>query len=155
MADPVAPPLTFAFRIEAEIASPRRAGRSPAGERLHIPITGGRVHGPRLTGCILPGGSDWPVIGPDGNTRINAHYTIEATDGTLIYVHNSGLRVSSAEALDRVRNGETVSPEDFYMRAAPLFDAPDGPHEWLRRRLFVCTILPSPTEVSIDVFTVG
>lgn len=154
MSEPHVPTLALAFRIEAEIATPRRAGPGPFGERLHIPITDGRVHGPRLSGRILPGGSDWPIIGPDGHTRVEAHYTIEAEDGTLIYVRNRGIRVSSAEALDRVRRGETVDPSEFYMRGAPTFDVPDGPHAWLRERLFVCSIRPTPSGVCIDVWSV-
>lgn len=155
MTAPCPPALDFAFRIEAEIAAPLRAGPAPHGDRLHIPITGGPVSGPRLQGRILPGGSDWPVIGPDGNTRIDAHYTVEAVDGALIYVRNRGLRISSADALDRVRAGETLPPEEFYMRAAPVFDAPDGPHGWLRERLFVSTIRPLAEGVVVDVFVVG
>ncbi|MBV0912067.1 DUF3237 domain-containing protein [Anianabacter salinae] len=151
---PPEPKLDFVFRIEADIDKPRSAGKNPVGERLHIPITGGRVSGPRLSARVLPGGSDWPVIGPDGNSRIEAHYSIEADDGTLIYVRNMGLRVSSGAALDKIRAGEPVGPGEFYMRTAPTFDAPDGPHAWLRERLFVCSLWPAPSSVCVDVYQV-
>ncbi|MCB5199064.1 DUF3237 domain-containing protein [Loktanella sp. TSTF-M6] len=154
MTRPPVPALTFAFTIEAEIAKPQSAGSSPHGERLHIPINGGRVHGPRLTGTILPGGSDWPVIGPDGNSRIEAHYTIRADNGALIYVVNKGLRVSSTDTLRRLRAGEPVDASEVYMRAAPVFDAPDGVHAWLRDRIFVCSLAPSSGSVTIDVYSV-
>ncbi|MBF9031101.1 DUF3237 family protein [Rhodobacterales bacterium HKCCE3408] len=155
MSRPPTPALGYVFSIEAEIAEPRSAGPGPFGERLHIPIIGGRVHGPRLEGVILSGGSDWPLIGPDGNSRIEAHYSIEAADGTLIRVVNRGLRVSSAEVLVRLRGGEPVDPSEVYMRAAPVFDAPDGPHSWLRERLFICSLAPAGSVVCIDVFEVG
>lgn len=155
MTAPSAPEIRFAFTIEAEIEPPRSSGCGPLGQRLHIPITGGRVDGPRLRGRILPGGSDWPVIGPDGNSRIDAHYTIEAEDGTLIYVRNRGIRVSSAEALEQVRSGREPETGSFYMRAAPVFDAPDGPHEWLRHRIFLSTLQPTPTGVIVHVFEVA
>lgn len=151
---PVTPGLTLAFTIEAEIDAPRSAGASPDGERLHIAITGGRVHGPRLAGHILPGGSDWPVIAPDGNSRIEARYTIQADDGTLIYVVNKGLRVSSDEVRAKLRAGETVEPSEFYMRAAPVFDAPAGPHRWLTERLFVCSLAPMGRTIRINVYEV-
>ncbi len=154
MTEPVIPALDYVFTIEAEIAAPRSAGPGPAGERLHIPITGGTVFGPRLSGRILPGGSDWPVIGPDGHSRIDARYTIEAGDGTLIYVVNRGLRVSSDEVRNRLRAGQPVSPVEYYMRGAPLFDAPDGPHAWLRENLFVCSIAPDASRVVIRVYHV-
>ena len=149
---PTLPGLSFAFRIEAEIAPPRSAGPGLSGQRLHIPITGGIVSGPRLSGRILPGGSDWALIRPDGMTRIEAHYTIEAEDGTLIYVVNTGLRISTPEALAKVRQGEALPPEAFYMRGAPVFDAPHGPHGWMNDRLFVCAIRPRSMGVDIGVY---
>lgn len=155
MSRPVTPALDHVFTIDAEIDAARSAGPGPMGERLHIPITGGRVHGPRLTGRILPGGSDWPLIGPDGQSRIEARYTIEAEDGTLIYVVNKGLRVSSPDVLARLRAGEAVPPEAHYMRAAPRFDVPDGPHAWLRENLFVCSLAPAGRTVVIDVYRVA
>lgn len=151
---PVTPGLDFAFTIEAEIDAPLSSGTSPDGERLHIPITGGRVFGPRLTGRVLPGGSDWPVIAPDGTSRIEARYTIEAEDGTPIYVVNKGLRVSSDDVRTRLRSGETVDPSEFYMRAAPVFDAPSGPHRWLTERLFICSLAPMGRTIRIDVYIV-
>lgn len=152
MSTPTKPGLEPVFTIEAEIAPPRSAGPSPLGERLHIPITGGVVHGPRLSGRILPGGSDWPVIGPDGHSRIDARYTIEAEDGTLIQVENRGLRVSTPAVLARLRAGEKVSPDEFYLRGAPVFDAPIGDHRWLCESLFVCSIAPAGNKVVIDCF---
>ena len=42
------------FRIEADVGEIQRFGHTPYGERRVIDITGGRVHGARLTGTILP-----------------------------------------------------------------------------------------------------
>ncbi len=151
MTDPVTPGLDYVFTIEAEIDRPLTGGPSPRGERLHIPITGGRVYGPRLTGRILPGGSDWPLIGSDGHSRIEAHYTIKAEDGTPIYVVNRGLRVSSDAVRAKLRAGEPVEPHQYYMRGAPVFDAPSGPHAWLSERLFVCSLAPGRNSVNIQV----
>lgn len=154
MTRPVTPALEFAFTIEAQIDAARAAGPAPHGERLHIPIIGGRVRGPRLTGRVLPGGSDWPLIEPDGISRIEARYTIEAEDGTLIYVVNKGLRVSSDQVRGRLRAGESVDPSEFYMRAAPVFDAPTGSHRWLSETMFVCSLAPQGQTIVIDVYSV-
>ncbi|WP_238367257.1 DUF3237 domain-containing protein [Mesobacterium pallidum] len=148
------PTLEPVFTIEAEIGAARSAGASPMGERLHIPITGGQVFGPRLSGRVLPGGSDWPLIAPDGTSRIEARYTIETDDGTPIYVTNIGMRVSPPEVTARLRAGEAVAPTEYYMRGAPVFDAPAGPHRWLAESLFVCTITPGGGMVRIEVFRV-
>lgn len=151
---PAAPALEKVFTISADIAPPQSAGASALGERLHIQITGGRVHGAKLNGTILPGGSDWPVIRPDGSSLISANYSIEADDGTLIFVVNEGLRVSSQAVLERLRAGDAVDPGEYYFRTAPKFDAPDGPHQWLRESLFVCSLAPRSGGVEIDVYRV-
>ena len=153
-AAPPAPALEFAFEIRARIDAPLRAGRGRLGERQHIAITGGSVAGPRLNGRILPGGSDWALLRDDGSTLVDAHYTVQADDGALIYVHNRGLRVSSAEVLERMRRGEAVAPHEVYFRSAPVFDAPDGPHGWLADHLFVATVARIVEGVSVQVFVV-
>jgi hypothetical protein len=147
-----APPLEFVFTIEAEIGRPLRAGPGRQGERQHIPIVGGRVHGPRPSGRVLPGGSDWALTRRDGSTLIDAHYTIEADDGTPVYVHNRGLRVSSAEVRERLRRGDAVAPDEMYFRSAPVFDAPEGPHAWLSDHLFVATLARTGSTMCVDVF---
>ena len=155
MTSPAMPRLIPAFSIEADITAPMDAGPGLGGRRLHIPITGGRVHGPRLTGEILPGGSDWALARSDGLTQVQAAYTVRASDGTLIWVRNDGLRRSSPEVTARLRAGETVAAEDYTFRGAPRFDVPDGPHQWLREALFLCSIAPRGCTILIDVFEVG
>lgn len=154
---PATPGLEHVFTIVAEIGTPLSGGRSSAGERLHIPILGGTVRGPRLEGTIRPGGSDWPLIRPDGTSEIEATYTVAADDGTPILVRNAGLRVSAPEVLARLRAGEAVAPDEYYFRSAPRFDAPDGPHAWLRDRLFVASLAPDPVagRIVIDVYAVS
>lgn len=150
-----APALEFVFEIRAQIGAVQRAGPGPLGERQHIAVNGGTVAGPGLSGSILPGGSDWPLTRADGATVIDAHYTVRADDGTLIYVHNHGLRVSSAEVLERLRRGEAVAADEMYFRSAPVFDAPDGPHGWLSRRLFVATLGRAGDEMCVRVFVLN
>jgi hypothetical protein len=149
-----APALEFVFEIRAQIGEVQRAGPGAMGERQHIPIVGGTVAGPRMKGRILPGGSDWPLTRADGTSLIEAHYSVQADDGSLIYVHNRGLRVSSAGVLERLRRGEAVSASEMYFRSAPVFDAPDGPHGWLTRHLFVATLARAGDGVNIRVFVV-
>lgn len=149
--DPEVPGLVHVFTIRADIDSPRASGPSPTGQRIHIPISGGTVDGPRLTGRILPGGSDWPVVRPDGCVALDARYSIEADDGTLIHVHNQGLRAASAESTEA---GRASADEQVYMRTAPVFDAPDGAHAWLRDRLFVASAQPHASGVRLDVYEV-
>jgi hypothetical protein len=58
--------------------------------------------------------------------------------------------------LARLRAGEAVAPAEYYFRSAPRFDAPDGPHAWLRDRIFVASLAPDPAagRIVIDVYAV-
>lgn len=151
---PTVPSLRFVFEILAEVAPTLSAGPGANGERRHIAITGGTLRGPALSGVILPGGSDWLWQRPDGTAEIHAHYTVRLDDGTLVYVRNLGLRHASSEVAARLRSGEAVEPADYYFRTAPVFDAPDGPHDWLRNRVFVGSARPAPGNVRIAVYCV-
>ncbi len=151
---PTAPALEFAFEIRAEVAAPLQGAAGRLGVRVHIAITGGSVSGPLLNGRILPGGSDWLLSRPDGASVVDAHYTVLADDGTPIYVHNRGLRVSSRAVLQRLKRGEPVAPHEFYFRSAPVFDAPAGPHGWLSDHLFIADLRRDGAAVVIKVFVV-
>ncbi len=61
-----APGLKFAFAIKAKVGPIQDLGQTARGHRRIIDILGGEVHGPRLTGEILPGGADWQIVRPDG-----------------------------------------------------------------------------------------
>lgn len=95
---------------------------------------GGTINGPLLNGTLVDhSGADWPVIRTDGVVELNAHYMLEADDGTRIYLNNRGYVhgpiTASAEA-----GGEAIAP---YFRCTPYFRAPEGPHEWLNRTVLV------------------
>lgn len=153
-ATPAEPGLEFVFLIRAHIGDTLSGGQSPKGERLHIQITGGRVEGPKLSGTVAPGGSDWPLVRPDGTSEISARYTIVASDGTPIFVRNDGLRVSSPAVLERLRAGEQVDPSEFYFRASPVFEAPDGPHGWLNDAVFVASLCRVGADILVAVYRV-
>ncbi len=146
--------LAFAFEIRAEIAPPLDGGAGRAGHRRVIPITGGTVDGPRLTGRVVPGGADYELQRTDGASLVEAHYTIQASDGTPIYIVNKGLFTAPAQVIAQVDAGQEVSPDDYYFRTAPVFDAPDGPHGWLSDRLFVAEARFTPAQVTIRVYQV-
>src|SRR6185437_5769376 len=86
-----APTLEFVFEARVRVAAPLLLGEAGGTARRIVPILGGEVSGPRLTGHVLPGGTDWQVVEPDGLVALTARYTIEAADGTLIAVENQGL----------------------------------------------------------------
>lgn len=136
-ADVAPPSLDFVFAARIDIGTPQEIGQVALGRRRVIPILGGRFEGPRIAGRIVPGGADWQLIRPDGVAIVEALYTLETADGTLIHIRNVGMRHGPPEVIARLAAGETVDPTTYYFRAAPVFEVAQGPHDWLTRSLFV------------------
>jgi hypothetical protein len=149
-----APTLAYAFSAEVTLAPPVEQGVVDGKRLRFVPITGGRVYGPRLQGSVLPGGGDWQAIGPNGLTEVNAKYTLKATDGTMIDVVNAGVRTATDAVTQAIVRGEAVDPGAYYFRTSPRFTVTTGPHEWLRRTMFVARGVRLPERVVIDFYTV-
>ena len=147
-----APQPEFVAEVQAEVAAPIVIGASAAGERRIVPITGGRVSGPRLEGEVLPGGADFQLIRPDGVAEIEARYALRLNDGALVHVVNRGLRHAAPEDVERLLRGEAVPPERVYFRTAPCFETAAPAHAWLRRRLFVGLGERQPAAVIVRIF---
>jgi hypothetical protein len=147
--------LRHVCRIEADVGPMRDLGPTPHGRRRIVPILGGTVKGPRLTGEIVPGGADWQYVRGDGVAELVARYSIRTHDGVEIAVTNSGLRRAPPEVMARLARGEPVDPALVYCRAVPLFEAPAGPYDWLNASVFVCSAARLPDKVQIEVFEVA
>lgn len=135
-------PLRTEFVYEAVVTIDPAVdvGETAQGHRRYIPITGGTFAGPRISGVILPGGADWQIDRTDGVTEVDALYSIRTDDGTVIVVRNQGV----------------IADGGAYLRTAPRFTAPKGPHAWLNRAQFVGSVAggPRPGTVIIRVFRV-
>lgn len=149
-----APGLRWAFSARVELLPPIEQGQVDGKRMRFVPISGGRVYGPRLTGTVLAGGGDWQAIGPDGLTEVNARYALKAADGTVIDVVNAGVRTASTAVTERIAKGQPVGVDDYYMRTSPRFTVGKGPHEWLRRTMFVARGVRMPDHVVIDFYEV-
>lgn len=148
------PKLDYAFSMRIELAPPQEQGTVDGVRKRFIAITGGTISGPRLTGSVMAGGGDWQSIYPSGLTVIDARYSLKAADGTVITISNPGVRTATPEVIDRLSRGEVVDPSRYYFRTSPRFEAPAGPHEWLRRQTFVARGVRMPDHVMVDVYTV-
>lgn len=117
-----------------------KIGKSKRGERRLIPITGGTFKGANIEGVVVPGGADWQLTRPDGDTELNARYTLKTSDGVLIQVINRVLLHTSKK---EHRTGT-------YARSVIDFEAPvDSPYDWLNHSIFLGTLTipnPMPTE---------
>jgi len=131
--------LEPAFTLTVDLAEAREVGRTHAGFRRVIPIVGGTVAGPSLTGEVLPGGADWNVVRSDGAVHVWARYEIRTSDGFVVSVVNEGLG--------------TFRPDGPpAMATRPVFEVPEGGPAWLATGFFLGELRPlSPERVQIEV----
>ena len=116
-----------------DVAERESWGMGPRGERWCVPILGGHFWGAEgfeaFQGEVCAGGADRQTLRPDGIKELEALYEMRTHDGAIITVHN------------QVLIDESVQPER-YARSCIRVTAPEGPHAWLNRRLFVGTLQP-------------
>jgi Protein of unknown function (DUF3237) len=124
--------LEYVFQIRIDF-SERVSFKTPNGRRAYVPTISGVIEGPRLQGRVVPrSGADYA-----GNGRLNAHYMLQASDGTMIYINNQGyLYPKSGKPIDQ-SDPTWGGDADFYFRCTPVFDTPVGPHDWLTRTVIV------------------
>jgi hypothetical protein len=127
----VTPSLELVYTSRIDIAALRDLGKTPHGQRRIIDITGGAFSGPRLTGRVLPGGADWQVVRGDGIVEVDARYTLETHDGSLIYIRNWGLRHGPPEVIRRLTAGKEVDASEYYFRTTPVFETAAAEYAWL------------------------
>lgn len=151
---PGPPALEFVCEIRAVVDPPIDVGPVAGGFRRIVDIKEGAFEGPLLRGTILPGGADWQILRSDGVAELHAHYVLKTDDGVLIQVRNRGLRHGPAAVLQRIAAGDAVDPAEYYFRAAPLFEAPEGRYDWLNRGIFVATAERQQLLVIVRVFLV-
>jgi hypothetical protein len=142
------------MHVEVTLEPVRELGDTPLGRRRIIGITGGRFTGPRLSGRILPGGADWQLIRADGVACLDARYTLETTDGALIYVNNKGYRHGPKDVIERMARGEEVDPALYYMRATPWFETSASQYAWLNRTICVASGARRRAAVELDFYEV-
>jgi hypothetical protein len=115
-------PQTASFRplltLDIEVLPPVSLGAQPAGELRVLPFAHGTFEGPLLKGHVLPGGTDWQEVRPDGTLEIRARYLLETDRGERIEVQSEGVRSGSPEVLARLSAGELLAASEYYFRTA-------------------------------------
>lgn len=167
-------PMQFAFRIRIFFKERLRfMPTTPNGGRVYVPPAGGDISGPRLQGRVIPySGADWARSRVGFGAQLNAHYMLEASDGTPIYINNRGYlygRDAEGNALPPIEQttnqagtgpgGETQwkIADDTYFVCSPEFDTPVGPHDWLTRHVIIGRgrRIPAPDHTVFDYFVVN
>jgi len=125
------------FLIEVDVAGLHAAGGPAGAERRIGDLPGGSFTGDRLSGIVLPGGTDWQTLRSDGAVLLDARIVLQADDDALIAMTYTGIRHGPAEVIAAIARGEPVDPASYYFRIQASFATSAPRYEWLNRILAV------------------
>lgn len=155
---PPPPALDYLGRLKVTVSEPVEVGRTHAGMRRVIPITGGTFTGPHGNGEILAAGADFQAIRTDTESFLDARYVVATDDGARLFVANFAYRTGSAEDIAALARGERVSAERIYFRCAPQFEVADSAESnwsWLNSTVVIGSGRREPDAVIIDLWSVA
>jgi len=119
----------FMWNAKVKISGMINVGESKRGIRRVIPVTGGTFSGPKIKGEVLPGGEDWQLVRPDGDTELYARYLLKTDDGHVIQIINRALMHMG------------TPNEGFYCRSVLDLEAPNNsPYDYLNHAIFIGTL---------------
>jgi hypothetical protein len=136
------------MQLRAEVV-----GETPQGFRINFFVVSGESYGPRLRGRILPGGSDWVCVRPDGVAELNARVTHQMDDGALIHEQAGGIvTLGAAGYTNLVRGVYTGVPPVF---ASQSFGTADPRWKWMNTTQFYGfgRVFMDKLRLEVDVFT--
>jgi hypothetical protein len=144
----------FLFTVRVTVAQLHDFGDTPFGLR-HVDMLGsGTFDGPKLRGEVLPGGIDQKIIRADGAMTPNVRLVLRTDDDALIYMYYTGVRHGAPEVMQRIADGETVDPSEYYLRNAPFFETASPKYDWLNRVVSVGVGRRMPDHAAYDVFEI-
>jgi len=152
MSDLPAPTLEHVCSLTVLLDDIREMGQGRAGQRRIIPIIGGSVEGPLLSGRILNIGADWQTIFADGLAELDTRYAMETTDGATIEIRNYGFRHGPKDVMDALARGEQVDASHYYMRTHARLETGDPRYDWVNRTLFTGVGARLEHSVQIDLY---
>lgn len=143
------------FDISIELHPIQTLGKTPAGERRIIPVSGGAFIGERLQGEILPhAGSDLLLTRTDGSYQQDVRLGLRTDDGALILMTYRGIRHSSPEVAARIASGELIDSSEYYLRTAPFFETGSPNYAWLNNVVAIGVGERTPTGAAYHVFEI-
>jgi hypothetical protein len=145
--------LEHVFDLRLSFGDELRLGPTSLGHSrvIHL-VAGGTVSGPRLSGVVVANsGSDAPCRAED-RTVIEGGLMLRAADGAMILMKNSGYAPGGSPSAPWRADQPDFARASLYV--SPKFEAPDGPHAWLNRTVFVGKGNRRLTDASIRIFAV-
>lgn len=131
------PGLVYEFGYTADLGAPLDVGPVPAGNRLIVPITGGRATGERISGEVLVPAGNWVTLGADGWGSLDVRGQIRTDDGAVLHYRAEGV-VEINEAVQRYLAGVASTEfSDHYARLYYRLESGDDRYAWVNRTMFV------------------
>ncbi len=141
--------------MSIDLHSIETLGKTPAGERRIISVSGGSFAGERLKGRILPhAGSDLLLTRNDGSYRQDVRLGLRTSDDALILMTYRGVRHGSPEVAARLAAGEPVEPSEYYLRIAPFYETAAPKYAWLNNIVSIGVGERTPMGASYQVFEI-
>ncbi|WP_428536646.1 DUF3237 domain-containing protein [Rhodopila sp.] len=119
--------------LELAVSGMQPIGETPAGNRRVGLVAGGTFQGPKLRGTVLPGGTDWIIVRPDGVTTLDVRIVLQTDDGAAIGLTYKGLRHGPPAVMEKVDAGQPVDPSEYYFRIAITFETAAPKYAWLNK----------------------
>ncbi len=148
------PKLQHVCDLSVKLGPIKEMGQGRGGQRRIIPIIGGDVSGPRLSGKILNVGADWQTIFQSTLAELDTRYAMETDDGAVIEIINYGYRFGHPDVLAALARGENVSPDSYSMRTMARLETGDERYDWVNRTLFVGTGARHLDSVTVSLYAV-
>lgn len=170
------PSLDFIYRLRCSMSPDESVIGKPSTSqtsRVILPISGGTVSGPRISGTIVPAsGADWATSLPNESVRANmttvfesdtdkvmqfmkldARYTLKTDDGSLIFVKSKGIyhpEPSLQSSTAGPPTNVTQNQAEWFTRLQ--FEANEGPFEWMNFIFAVGVLTMHEGDIIIDAY---
>jgi len=114
----------FLYEIEATLDKPIELGKTPLGNRIIHPVTGGSFKGPKIKGEVLSIGADWALVLDSGIKKLNVDLVLRTDDDAIIYVKYNGFIHQEED-------------ESLYFRITPTFETSSAKYAYLNHTIAV------------------
>lgn len=148
------PSLEHACDLLVDLDPIIEMGQGRGGQRRIIPIVGGSVSGPLLSGKILNVGADWQTVFSDGLAELDTRYAMETDDGATIEIINYGFRHGPPEVIAQIARGADVPPDSYYMRTHARLETGDDRYDWVNKTLFVGVGARQKQSVKVSLYAI-
>lgn len=148
------PKLQHVCDLHVQLGQVKEMGHGRGGQRRIIPIIGGEVTGPRLSGKILDVGADWQTVFQTTLAELDTRYAMETEDGAVIEIINYGYRFGHPDVLAALSRGEDVPHDSYSMRTMARLETGDERYDWVNRTLFVGTGARHADAVTVSLYAV-